>query len=391
MSSIKKVDYIVVGQGLAGTLLAYCLLKKNCRVVVIESDNKRQSDFGGQASSGNAAGIINPITGKRFVKSWMIDALLPVARQTYQDIEQELGIKIWYDRLLFRTVKSIEEENQWLLKSSYPEYRAYCSNHLATFPKPQQLDEQSINEWNNWSKSLRILEELPALAVINQAAQVHLPVLIQQFRRYLIDLGIFLHQTFDFSKLKTDTESVQYEGITASKIIFCEGAKAVENPYFNWLPFNLDKGELLIVKIPDFKLTHLFKHHLTIAPVGGNMYWVGATNEWNFKDSLPTSSNKNLIVNELHQILKVPFEVIQHLAAIRPTVKDRRPFIGFHPHQSALAIFNGFGTKGASLAPYWAQHFSEILSRLINSSSSDIDEKLTLPKDVDINRISINR
>ena len=52
----------------------------------------------------------------------------------------------------------------------------------------------------------------------------------------------------------------------------------------------------------------------------------------------------------------LPFEIIDHQAGIRPTVKDRRPLLGVHPAHHQLAIFNGMGTKGVMLAPYFANH-----------------------------------
>jgi glycine/D-amino acid oxidase-like deaminating enzyme len=167
--------------------------------------------------------------------------------------------------------------------------------------------------------------------------------------------------------LKIRHENVQYQDYIATKIIFCEGAAAIKNPYFNWLPFNLDKGELLLVDIPNLDWRHILKHKIAIVPLsdteGGqkDRYWVGATNDWDFENALPTTANRALIEHELENILQLPFSVVGHLAAIRPTVRDRRPFIGLHPNFASLSIFNGFGTKGASLVPYWAHHFVEVL------------------------------
>ena len=40
---------------------------------------------------------------------------------------------------------------------------------------------------------------------------------------------------------------------------------------------------------------------------------------------------------------------------------DRRPVIGCHPEEDRVAIFNGLGTKGVSLAPYFSDLFAQHL------------------------------
>lgn len=361
MECCMKMDYIIVGQGLAGTILAFELLSKGQKIVVIDKDISFDSADSENISSRIAAGVINPITGKRYVKSWKIDDLLPVARQTYTALESLLGIPIFNEKLFVRTLKNIEDENQWLLKSSYEEYENYC-----------EADVYPPSVYPHFSDDFR------ALVRIKQAATVNIKAMLQASNQYLKAQDCFYSDVLDYSELKIKDNTVFYKNFKARKIIFCEGAKAIQNPYFNYLPFNLDKGELLLVKIPDLNMNDIFKYNLSIAPLGNDMYWVGATNSWSFNDDKPTHENRELMIKELRDILKLPFEVISHKAAIRPTVKDRRPFIGFHPQYPELAIFNGMGTKGASLVPYWAKHFTTVL----------VDNE-GLDKDVDIKRFKL--
>ena len=354
---------------MAGSLLAYCLLHKGRKIVVIDDDfteGVSQSKF--TSSSSIAAGVINPITGKRYVKSWRIDELLPAAREMYQAIEKLLKIPIWQERSLIRTLQNVEDENQWLLRSSYADYAAYCTEKCT--PSVLEHLKDTINK------------EFHAFAEIKHAAQVNIPALVKQFRQHLMTQDCYFQDNFEHNDCILKENAVFYKEFKAQKIIFCEGAKGVDNPYFKWLPFNLDKGELLIVKIPHFNLNNIFKHHISIVPLGDDLYWVGATNDWHFKDDQPTEANKQLIIKELESILKLPFEIIDHQAAIRPTVKDRRPFIGIHPDFEAVAIFNGFGTKGASLIPYWANQFSEVLlsNRIPSERGGEIDKEVNIER-----------
>lgn len=338
-------DYIIVGQGIAGSILAHFLLENGQKVVVID-----QNTEGSLSSSKIAAGVINPITGRRFVKSWRVDALLSIAKETYQALEKLLNIPIWHERRLIRTLSNPEEENNFLLRRTYPDYADYCGE-----------TKTSLKEFEG-DFNAAYFNNFYAFAETKNGAQVNLPLLLSKLRTYFVENQLFINDNFSFDDLKIADNHVVYKNIKAKKIIFAEGAAAVKNPYFNWLPFNLDKGELLLVRIPNLNLTDIFKHKISIVPLHDvGLYWVGATNAWHFDNDLPTEAHKQLILNELHDILNCPFEVVAHHAAIRPTVKDRRPFIGEHQKFPVLGIFNGFGTKGASLVPFFAKQFADNL------------------------------
>ena len=344
-----------MGQGLAGTLLAHQLIAHGYKVLII--DNHREPTLMG-SSSKIAAGVINPITGRRIVKSWRIDALLPSAKKMYQDIERQYDIDIYKHYTILRTFKNAHDENEWHLRSQWVEYQPFCCPEA----DPSVFGGK--------------IRDFYGFGEISQAAKVDMPVLIQFFRKKWLSEGVLLESVFDHNALIMAQNNVVYKNIIAQKIIFCEGANGSKNIFFNWLPFNLDKGELLIVKIPNVNFDKIFKNNISIVPLKEkDHYWVGATNEWNSENDLPSEDKKALIINELREILSIPFEVIKHQAAFRPTVKDRRPLIGFHPRFPQLAFFNGFGTKGASLVPYWANHLVAVLKGEI-----DID------KEVNINR-----
>jgi glycine/D-amino acid oxidase-like deaminating enzyme len=57
--------------------------------------------------------------------------------------------------------------------------------------------------------------------------------------------------------------------------------------------------------------------------------------------------------------LKVPFKIVDHKASVRPANIERRPFVGFHPTYKNVGILNGMGTKGCSLAPFFAKQLAD--------------------------------
>ncbi len=330
-------DYLIVGQGLAGTLLGWFLLKKGNTIRVVDPGNP-------ETSSKIAAGIINPVTGRRVVKSWKIDQLLPFAEQTYHELETEFGIEVFTKRNIVRALAAPEEENTWLARSGDPEYQRYM------------LPEADMATFEGKLKPTFSHGEL------KHGAQMKMGKLIAAFRKKLKKNEALLETEFDHSKLEMTEAGVVYnKKWPARKVIFCEGENMRENPFFSELPLPCSKGEMLFVRIPEAKFEKMYKQKIFIVPQGDDIYWVGSNYSFQFKNADPTEKGKQYLIDRLHSILDIPFEVVSHHAAIRPTVRDRRPLLGFHSEYPQLAIFNGLGTKGASLGPFWAAHMADFL------------------------------
>lgn len=334
---MKTIDYLIVGQGVAGTLLAHFLSQSGQSILVV--DEYRES-----AASQVAAGIINPITGRRYVKSWRIDDLLPFARRTYRELESLLGVPVFYERNIIRTLFNKGEENDWLARTAEPGYGPYM------------LDRAELGEYALKTTLAYGYGEL------SQSGQADLPALTRAYRAKLMETGQLLSEPFDFGALEIGEGELAYKGLSARNLVFCEGHRGAGNPYFGYLPFGGAKGEVLLVRIPGANFEKILKHRVFIVPMAeAGLYWIGATYGWSFADEAPTPEGRAYLEERLQDLLGLPFEVVAHQAAVRPTVKDRRPFLGRHPQFPQLSIFNGLGTKGASLGPYWAKHLAEHL------------------------------
>ena len=95
---MEKVDYLIVGQGIAGSLLAYELEQAGRRVLVLNEEKEN-------TSSNKAAGIYNPITGRKLVKTWLADELFPGLEGYYLGLEQTLGAhSVSYTHLTLPTI-----------------------------------------------------------------------------------------------------------------------------------------------------------------------------------------------------------------------------------------------------------------------------------------------
>lgn len=335
---MKKVDYIIVGQGLAGTILTQTLFKKGCSVLVID-------DAALSSASKVAAGLYNPIVFKRLVKSWLADDLLPYMDSFYPEMEKLLETKFYNHKRIFKPFSEEQEKTRWIKKTEEP-----IGQYLSKIIYREDLNGIVFN-------TLGISEVL-------HAGNLDTNIFLNAFRAFLNNNNLLIEEKFDQEKLLIHSNLVSYRDYSATKIIFCEGYKSLENPFFKWLPFKLTKGETLIIKLSGGHVIPteiVINKAVFILPLGNNTYKVGATYEWEDLSENPTDKGKSELIEKLTKVLKVPFEIIDHQAGVRPTVTDRRPIIGLHPVHPELAIFNGLGTKGVMLAPYFANQFADFL------------------------------
>jgi glycine/D-amino acid oxidase-like deaminating enzyme len=156
---------------------------------------------------------------------------------------------------------------------------------------------------------------------------------------------------------------LSWQDITPKHIIFCEGFHATTNPWFSWLPFQPVKGEILTLthqsELPD----HIINYGHWLIPLTQNKVRIGATFDRNQLNTHSTDAGKHELLTALQQVTHTDLRltVLQQQANIRPCTLDKQPFIGYHPHQPQLAIFNGFGAKGSLQIPWYSQQFATAL------------------------------
>ncbi|AMM50504.1 hypothetical protein TH61_03950 [Rufibacter sp. DG15C] len=323
-------DYLVVGHGLAGAILT-CFLEKNAKTVMVLDVNKPN------AASRVAAGLINPVAGKRFAKSWQVDAFLPEAKQFYQAQSQVFNTPFFHQKPILKLFSTPEEQNTWMGKSAEAIWDDYIeATHLQLPPSED------------------VHQELGGL-LIKQGGYVELRKFLQLREEALAQRQAIRREAFDFSQLELLPDGVKYQDVQAKKIIFCEGAGAVKNPYFNWLPFSLNKGEILDISVKGFDAPYIYNKAVYVVPLGEENYRIGATYNWRDLEEVTTPEGLEELVHKTKDIIKKPLQVTTQYVGIRPAVRDRKPLVGIHPELPQLAVFNGMGSKGVLMAPLLAQ------------------------------------
>lgn len=362
-------DFLIIGQGIAGSVLAWHLLKAGKTVVIVDdapplflskSASKivhsahgttllKYADFmypkikavlGDHFKPKVIGGLITPITGKRFVKTWLADILLPYAKDFYYALEKELSISFYTALPIVRLFANARQANDISVRRTDSTYKNYFIEY--------NFENDQVKTENGY-------------AVLDQGAVVDGIEMLSALHRYFKNREILINASFDSSDLIFKSSHVEWENTRAKSVIFCEGWKAVNNPFLKYLPFLPAKGELLIIKSEKLKLKELLNRGIFIRPLNGDLYLVGSTYSWNDLSLQTTQTAREEIEEKLKTVIKSNYTVIEQLAGIRPTVQGRRPFMGKLQHNENMYVFNGLGTKGLLLAPYFSNHLCQYL------------------------------
>lgn len=328
------VDYIIVGLGLAG--IAFCeALEAAGKEFLVFEDNS-------QHSSTVAGGLYNPVILKRFTPVWNADEQLIAAVSFYEKIEKKLTTQLDEKVSILRRFSDIEEQNMWFEASDKPKLSKYLDTRII----------QNANKAVNAPFSL---------GKVKETGRIHTKKLRNAYRVYLNDKDAFKNERFQYEDIKIHNNSISYQHIKAKRIVFCEGFGVKFNPYFNHLPLNGTKGELLFIKAPDLKIDYVLKSSVFLIPQGNDIYTVGATYNWTDKTNTVTKEAKQELEEKLSKLITCDYEIIDQVAGIRPTVIDRRPLVGKHSKYNQLAVLNGLGTRGVMIAPTVAKQLFDHL------------------------------
>ncbi|WP_350286212.1 FAD-dependent oxidoreductase [uncultured Croceitalea sp.] len=344
------LDYLIVGLGLAG--ISFCeQLEENRKSFKVVDNSSQQASI-------VAGGLYNPVILKRFTMAWKARTQMGLAMPFYEQLEKKLCIKLDYKLPVLRRFASVEEQNGW--------FEASDKKDLDYFLSPKILENKNPN-----------IDAPFGLGEVRYTGRVDTKTLIELYQKYLSENDLILQESFEFQALQVLDDHVVYKGQKVRQIVFAEGYGLKSNPYFDYLPLNGTKGELLTIKSVELQEEAVIKSAVFIIPIGEDLYRVGATYKWKDKTNIPTEASKEELLTKLRTFLKVDFEIVDHVAGVRPTVADRRPLLGRHPEHKNVYVLNGLGSRGVLIAPY----VSEQLFKYIEQGTS-------LDKEIDIERFN---
>lgn len=347
------IDYIIVGAGLAG--ISFCekaLLHQKC-FVVFNNDSQNSSKIAG--------GLYNPVILKRFSEVWQAQEQLELMTDFYSNLSSRVHKKFDFKVPILRKFFSIEEQNNWFAASDKEALTPFLSTSLC-FNKYQGIDSPF------------------GYGEVLQTGYVDTASLLSDYQEYLLSQQLLINETFDYSALTAKDDSVLYKNLEAKHIVFAEGFGLHANPFFNDLPLDGTKGELFIIKAVDLKLDVIVNTSVFILPLGNDLFKVGATYNWKDKTDLPTEEGKVELIDKIKEIISCEFEIVEHYAGVRPTVRDRRPLVGTHSEYERVHVLNGLGTRGVMLGPAMAKALFD-----------NIENDIPLDNEIDIKRFTNKR
>ena len=341
-NSLDKKKYFIIGQGLAGSVLALLMIDAEMDVTVLDDGHL-------SSSSMVAAGMWNPVTFKKLNESWLASQVVPMADNIYSRLEEKFNTSFYHPTELVRIFADAHTSNDWDERSVHPELSSFLSDD-----QDEVVAQQIHQPYGH--------------GVVHHAGWMDVPGFVQCVKSFLLE------------QKKLIVEKVTEERILALSadenciIIYCTGWKSLVQYGFDWLPMIPNKGEVLTIKSENLQVKRMMNFGKFLIPLGNNLFRLGATYELSQTDLRPTDAGKSELLNQLCDVYPEPVDVMHHQVGYRPTMPDRRPVLGFHPENPKYAIFNGFGSKGVMLIPFFADHFIQVLQGE-NVLMKDVDVK----------------
>lgn len=321
-----SVEFVIVGQGLAGTALAWELIWRGREVLVVDPGDE-------VTSSRIAAGLVTPITGQRLALGWRVDEMLAAARPFYDRVAEELGAVHFHPRVVRRIFRDAAEAALWEKRRHDPARHRYIGR--AHVPEAGRFGGCELI-----------------------GAQLDTAGYLAASRAAFCRLGALRESRMD---------PEEAAGWPARRVVFCQGFEAAQNPYFSWIRWRAAKGEILTLRLPGLDRETIRSAGQWLAPDpsgpqrdsgGWGTARTGSTYDWDTLDTRPTEEARAVLEAGVSALYGGPFEVIAHRAAVRPIICESRAVIGIHPGREKLAFFNGLGSKGSLHGPFFARQLA---------------------------------
>jgi glycine oxidase len=344
----KMLDYLIIGSGLAGISFSEIALKNGKSIRVLDNNSQNSSKIAG--------GLYNPVILKRFSEVGQAKEHLLVMNEFFSALEEKLNTKFDFKIPIVRKFFSVEEQNNWFAASDKVNLAPYLSTQII-------------------SKKYQSIDSPFGYGEVLQTGYIDTALVLEKYQGYLLKEQLLIEDTFDYALLEEEPNGIRYKDIQAKHIIFAEGFGIHANPYFKHLPLDGTKGELLIIKAPELNLDVIVNTSVFILPLGNDLFKIGATYNWDDKTNRPTEEGKRELVERIKEIVTCDFEIVNHFAGVRPTVKDRRPLVGTYKNHNSIHVLNGLGTRGVMLGPAMAKILFD-----------HIEYQMPLEKAIDIKR-----
>jgi glycine/D-amino acid oxidase-like deaminating enzyme len=332
-----RADFLIIGQGLAGTCLAWRLQERGRTYLIVDRGEP-------VTSSKIAAGLVTPITGMRLNLNWRYDALHPEAVAFYQEKERLLNRRFYHFKPHVRLFKKPEEVELWKKREQDERLMAYVMKDVAE----PLVDEAVI------ANPLGGFEQ-------RHSGYLDAADFLAASREHFMRLGVMVAGEVRADDVRPDDGCVIWRGERFGQVVFCQGWEAALHPWFDWVPFQSARGTVLSVSA-EVKESRIINRGCWLLPRADGTLRVGPTYELRFTDpNTPGELAMTDLQSRLAALLKIPHRITDSQTAARPIIRGAKAMIGRHPSMQRVSFLNGLGSKGVLRAPFMARRLVEHL------------------------------
>ncbi len=353
MSQRRPGSTLILGQGLAGSVLAWQLHSQSEAVILVNSPRIPRA-------SAVAAGLMMPVSGKKFTQHPDFSSRLQQAESFYRRVENSLGTNICRKINIFRRFLTLGERD-FFLGERY----------------------ESVKELVQLVPGA---DSVPT-GFLMRGARLNVPVFLKRTEQFFRE-----HHRYVDSDVNLETDVVVGEqqveirslDLTADRIVFCQGAAGQCNPWFPGVPDQPLRGEILTIQLKtgldfdvclgNFWLTPVHKEGVQDELSAGKRCLLGATYDRTNVTAGTTEAGRDELLSALPGLVDGSWEVLEHQSGIRAGTRRREVVAGFHPKHRHVGIVNGLGSYGSLLAPMAVEKLlSEPAAKTHSSTNSAVN------------------
>lgn len=343
----RHYDVLIVGQGIAGSILGYVLKKAGYSVGILDNNLL-------ESSTKVAAGLVSYISGKRLTLSWRAHDLIPEALRFYTALEKELSTSFYTPLSSLRIFTTEEEKRIFEKKRHLPDFQSYYGDAFDNGDSFMIKAPYGAVE----VKGSCFLDTVSFLSAMSDffGSDIH-------------------HITVNWDEINITSDGVSYQDFSASKLICCSGYNVTQTPWFSSLPYRPARGQTLTLDIPDIPRDKIYNFGRWMVPLKNGQFKFGATYEWDDMQLQTSDTAKKELLAHYKRHFDAEVSVIKHEVGIRCMVPDNHPFMGFLKDTPSLGIFSGFGSKGVMMVPYFANQLTAHIQ-----DNTSIDDEVALER-----------
>jgi glycine oxidase len=325
------VRVLVIGAGIAGSLLSRELHHRGASVVVVD-------DSSSASASRAAAGLVNPVIGIRLTLVPGVEKLLAASRSTFSEIGQALGRSVWHPMPIDRVFRDSGERGRWAKRKDDAAYAPW----VTALPEGElSAPEGGIRILGGGWFDYRCLPDLLACEGIST-------------------IETRIHP----EEVVASGAGVVWRGEFFDAAVFCRGYSGDEGGPglgLSALPWKAARGEILTVRSLVGPRDSIWMRGIFVVPLGKDLFRVGSTYRWSGFDEGPSLEAREEIMQGWRALGLPEPEVVDQRVGVRPILQDRQPVAGLLPGKPACWICNGLGSRGAMIAPTLVRQLAEAI------------------------------